>query len=143
MSLLSKGDLIQIREVWGENLKEEFALIRDGKAFNLLGGMLARPEQTAWDQKVEYYAFAYQQYIAISSLIPQYRYLGDVAIPHATGVVWQQRQLFVATPTIEYMFDHAISLSHPGIRCCFLAAYGDAVSAVEWGSWLGREHHND
>ncbi|KAL8120042.1 uncharacterized protein LOC141724589 isoform X1 [Apium graveolens] len=31
------------------------------------------------------------------------RYLGDVAIPCATGAVWQRRQLFVATPTtIEF-----------------------------------------
>ena len=66
------------------------------------------------------------------------------------------------------MFAHAISLSHPGIRCRCLAAYGDAVSAVKWyvsipymeqclhltaptlivsefcrASRLGREHHDD
>ncbi|MFS7957878.1 putative poly(A)-specific ribonuclease [Helianthus anomalus] len=29
MSLLSKGDSIQIREVWNDNLEEEFALIRE------------------------------------------------------------------------------------------------------------------
>ncbi|KAL5989921.1 hypothetical protein ACLOJK_010816 [Asimina triloba] len=63
------------------------------------------PEWTAWDQTVEYCAFAYQQYIVISSLCPQYRYLGDVAIPAATGGVWHRRQLFVATPTtIECVF---------------------------------------
>ena len=71
------------------------------------------------------------------------------------------------------MFAHALSLSHPGIRCRCLAAYGDAVSAVKWyfdyffspsfhnhcfliqisvfshytfsnrASRLGREHHDD
>lgn len=30
------------------------------------------------------------------------------------------------------MCAHALSLSHPGIRCRCLAAYGDAVSAVKW-----------
>ncbi|XP_071729774.1 uncharacterized protein [Rutidosis leptorrhynchoides] len=254
-----------------------------------VGGMLPQPEWTAWDQTVEYCAFAYPKYIAISSLRPQYRYLGDVAIPHATGAVWHRRQLFVATPTTiecvfvdagvatidietkrrkeemkqkeaqaravaehgelaliavdtpqtaaqerislrppmlqvvrlasfqhppsippfltlpkqtrvdaddglqkfaegtrvneiavggggvavavtrfpaeqkrpigplvlvgvrdgvlwlidRYMFAHAISLGHPGIRCRCLAAYGDAVSAVKWASRLGREHHDD
>ncbi|XP_076951083.1 uncharacterized protein LOC143624251 [Bidens hawaiensis] len=259
------------------------------ESFQPVGGMLPQPEWTAWDQTVEYCAFAYHQYIAISSLRPQYRYLGDVAIPHATGAVWHHRQLFVATPTTiecvfvdagvapidietkrkkeemklkeaqaravaehgelaliavdtpqsaaqerislrppmlqvvrlasfqhppsippfltlpkqtrveaddalqkfaegrkvdevavggggvavavtrfpaeqkrpigplvlvgvrdgvlwlidRYMFAHAISLSHPGIRCRCLAAYGDAVSAVKWASRLGREHHDD
>ncbi|XP_023739799.1 uncharacterized protein LOC111887894 [Lactuca sativa] len=261
------------------------------ESFQPVGGMLPQPEWTAWDQTVEYCAFAYQQYIAISSLRPQYRYLGDVAIPHATGAVWHRRQLFVATPTTiecvfvdagvapidietkrrkeemkqreaqaravaehgelaliavdtpqtaaqerislrppmlqvvrlasfqhapsippfltlpkqsrgdggddaglqkfaegkradeiavggggvavavtrfpaeqkrpigplvvvgvkdgvlwlidRYMFAHAISLSHPGIRCRCLAAYGDAISAVKWASRLGREHHDD
>ncbi|KAL1802179.1 hypothetical protein ACET3Z_030826 [Daucus carota] len=258
--------------------------------FQPVGGLLPQPEWTAWDQTVEYCAFAYQQYIVISSLRPQYRYLGDVAIPFATGAVWQRRQLFVATPTTiecvfvdagvapidietkrrkeemklkearsravaehgelaliavdgpqtakqerislrppmlqvvrlasfqhapsippflmlpkqskvgsesssvpkdmdsrkvnevavggggvavavtrfpgeqkrpvgplvvvgvrdgvlwlidRYMSTHAISLSHPGIRCRCLAAYGDAVSAVKWASRLGREHHDD
>ena len=32
----------------------------------------------------------------------------------------------------RYMTAHAIALSHPGIRCRCLAAYGDAVSAVKW-----------
>lgn len=32
----------------------------------------------------------------------------------------------------RYMCAHALSLSHPGIRCRCLAAYGDAVSAVKW-----------
>lgn len=259
------------------------------ESFQPVGGMLPQPEWTAWDQTVEYCAFAYQQYIAISSLRPQYRYLGDVAIPHATGAVWHRRQLFVATPTTiecvfvdagvapidietkrrkeemkqkeaqaravaehgelaliavdtpqtaalerislrppmlqvvrlasfqhppsippfltlpkqtrvdaddglqkfaegkrvdeiavggggvavavtrfpseqkrpigplvlvgvrdgvlwlidRYMVAHAISLSHPGIRCRCLAAYGDAISAVKWASRLGREHHDD
>ncbi|KAF4371823.1 hypothetical protein F8388_009222 [Cannabis sativa] len=255
-----------------------------------VGGLLPRPEWTAWDQTVEYCAFAYPQYIVISSLRPQYRYLGDVAIPFATGGVWHRRQLFVATPTTiecvfvdagvaaidietkkmkeemkqreaqaravaehgelalitvdgpqnatqerialrppmlqvvrlasfqhapsvppflslpkhsrvdgddsafqkemeerkvneiavggggvsvavtrfpteqkrpvgplvvvgvrdgvlwlidRYMCAHALSLSHPGIRCRCLAAYGDAVSAVKWASRLGREHHDD
>ncbi|GJS63225.1 transducin/WD40 repeat-like superfamily protein [Tanacetum coccineum] len=258
------------------------------ESFQPVGGMLPHPEWTAWDQTVEYCAFAYPQYIAISSLRPQFRYLGDVAIPHATGAVWHRRQLFVATPTTiecvfvdagvapidietkrrkeemkqkeaqaravaehgelaliavdtpqkeaqerislrppmlqvvrlasfqyppsippfltlpkqnrvdadelqkfadgkrvdeiavggggvavavtrfpaeqkrpigplvvvgvrdgvlwlidRYMCAHAISLSHPGIRCRCLAAYGDAVSAVKWASRLGREHHDD
>ncbi|KAL4564647.1 hypothetical protein LXL04_028714 [Taraxacum kok-saghyz] len=258
------------------------------ESFQPVGGMLTQPEWTAWDQTVEYCAFAYPNYISISSLRPQYRYLGDVAIPHATGAVWHRRQLFVATPTTiecvfvdagvapidietkrrkqemkqreaqaravaehgdlaliavdtpqtaaqerislrppmlqvvrlasfqhapsippfltlpkqsrgdddglqkfgegkradeiavggggvavavtrfpaeqkrpigplvvvgvrdgvlwlidRYMVAHAISLSHPGIRCRCLAAYGDAISAVKWASRLGREHHDD
>ncbi|XP_010541523.1 PREDICTED: uncharacterized protein LOC104814960 [Tarenaya hassleriana] len=256
------------------------------ETFEPVGGLLPQPEWTAWDQTVEYCAFAYQQYIVISSLRPQYRYLGDVAISHATSSVWHRRQLFVVTPTTiecvfvdagvsqidietrkmkeemklkeaqaravaehgelalitveglqtvkherislrppmlqvvrlasfqnapsvppflslprqsrvdgddsmlderkanevavggggvsvavtrfpveqkrpvgplvvvgvrdgvlwlidRYMCAHAISLSHPGIRCRCLAAYGDAVSAVKWASRLGREHHDD
>ncbi|XP_002521175.2 uncharacterized protein LOC8262807 isoform X2 [Ricinus communis] len=75
------------------------------ETFEPVGGLLPQPEWTAWDQTVEYCAFAYQQYIVISSLRPQYRYLGDVAIPYATGAVWHRRQLFVATPTtIECVF---------------------------------------
>lgn len=34
------------------------------------------------------------------------------------------------------MCAHALSLSHPGIRCRCLAAYGDAVSAVKWYFFL-------
>ncbi|CAL1414131.1 unnamed protein product [Linum trigynum] len=260
------------------------------ESFEPVGGLLPQPEWTAWDQTVEYCAFAYQKYIVISSLRPQYRYLGDVAIPYATGGVWHRRQLFVATPTTiecvfvdagvaaidletkkmkeemklreaqaravaehgelaliavespqtsaqertalrppmlqvvrlasfqhapsvppfltlpkqtrvdgddptmpkeledkkynevavggggvsvavtrfpteqkrpvgplvvigvrdgvlwlvdRYMCAHALSLTHPGIRCRCLAAYGDAVSAVKWASRLGREHHDD
>ncbi|KAJ8753238.1 hypothetical protein K2173_017850 [Erythroxylum novogranatense] len=260
------------------------------ETFQPVGGLLPQPEWTAWDQTVEYCAFAYQQYIVISSLRPQYRYVGDVAIPYATGAVWHRRQLFVVTPTTiecvfvdagvaaidvetkrmkeemkmkeaqtravaehgelalitvdgpqsathdrttlrppmlqvvrlasfqhapsvppfltvprqtkvdgddsampkemeekkvneiavggggvsvaitrfpteqkrpvgplvivgvrdgvlwlidRYMCAHALSLSHPGIRCRCLAAYGDAVSAVKWASRLGREHHDD
>ncbi|TYJ20819.1 hypothetical protein E1A91_A08G022900v1 [Gossypium mustelinum] len=249
-----------------------------------VGSFLPQPEWTAWDQTVEYCALAYQRYIVISTLRPQYRYLGDVAISHATGAVWQRRQLFVATPTTiecvfvdagvapidietrkrkeemklreaqaralaghgelalinvdgpqaakeekitlrppmlqvvrlasfqhapsvphflslpkkfqvggddmeerkvngiavggggvsvavtrfpteqkrpvgpvivvgvrdrvlwlidRYMTVHALSLSHPGIRCRCLAAYGDAVSAVKWAIRLAREHHDD
>ncbi|KAH6761118.1 Transducin/WD40 repeat-like superfamily protein [Perilla frutescens var. hirtella] len=75
------------------------------ESFEPVGGLLPQPEWTAWDQTVEYCAFAYQQYIVISSLRPQFRYLGDVAIPYATGGVWHRRQLFVATPTtIECVF---------------------------------------
>ncbi|OIT38024.1 PREDICTED: uncharacterized protein LOC109239998 [Nicotiana attenuata] len=260
------------------------------ETFQPVGGLLPQPDWTAWDQTVEYCAFAYPQHIVICSLRPQFRYLGDVAIPYATGAVWQRRQLFVATPTTiecvfvdagvapidietkrrreemklketqaravaehgelaliavdnqqtnpqerialrppmlqvvrlasfqhapsippflslprqskvdgdassvlkemdarkanevavggggvavavtrfpaeqarpvgpllivgvrdgvlwlidRYMCAHAISLSHPGIRCRCLAAYGDAVSAVKWASRLGREHHDD
>eukprot|EP00897_Mesotaenium_endlicherianum_P007156 jgi/Mesen1/6469/ME000033S05753 len=43
----------------------------------------------------------------------------------------------------RYYLAHAIALSHPGIRCRCLAAYGDPVSAVKWASRLGREHHDD
>nr|GMD46640.1 G-protein beta subunit-like protein (contains WD40 repeats) [Ipomoea batatas] len=257
------------------------------ETFQPVGDLLPQPEWTAWDQTVEYCAFAYPQNIVISSLRPQFRCLGDVAIPHATGAVWQRRQLFVATPTTiecvfvdagvapidietkrrkeemqqkesqaravaehgelalitveskqttsqerialrppmlqvvrlasfqhapsvppfllpkqskvdgdesgmpteerrvnevavggggvavavtrfpaeqkrpvgplvivgvrdgvlwlvdRYMCAHAISLSHPGIRCRCLAAYGDSVSAVKWAVRLGREHHDD
>ncbi|CAA7408654.1 unnamed protein product [Spirodela intermedia] len=260
------------------------------ETFQPVGGLLSQPEWTAWDQTVEYCAFAYHQHIVISSLRPQYRCLGDVAIPCATGAVWHRRQLFVATPTTiecvfvdagvalidletkrkkeeqklkeaqntafaehgelalitvdnpqkaanerislrppmlqvvrlasfqhapsippfislpkqyrvdgedsvfqkdveerkasevavagggmsvaitrfppeqrrpvgplvlvgvrdgvlwlidRYMCAHALALSHPGIRCRCLAAYGDAVSAVKWASRLAREHHDD
>ncbi|WOK95751.1 hypothetical protein Cni_G04458 [Canna indica] len=259
------------------------------ETYQPVSGLFAQPEWTAWDQTVEYCAFAYHQYIVISSLRPQYRYLGDVAIPFATGGVWHRRQLFVATPTTiecvfvdagvasidletkkkkeemkareaqsrafaehgelaliavdnpqvstserislrppmlqvvrlasfqhapsippfitlpkqskvdgedtvlkemeerkvnevavagggvsvavtrfpseqkrpigplivvgvrdgvlwlidRYMCAHALSLSHPGIRCRCLAAYGDAVSAVKWATRLSREHHDD
>ncbi|KAK4339811.1 hypothetical protein RND71_041273 [Anisodus tanguticus] len=260
------------------------------ETFQPVGSLLPQPVWTAWDQTVEYCAFGYPQHIVICSLRPQFRYLGDVAIPFATGAVWQRRQLFVATPTTvecvfvdagvapidietkrrkeemklkeaqsraiaehgelalitvdnqqtnpqerialrppmlqvvrlasfqhapsippflslprqskvdgdassvlkemesrkanevavggggvavavtrfpaeqtrpvgplvivgvrdgvlwlidRYMCAHAISLSHPGIRCRCLAAYGDAVSAVKWASRLGREHHDD
>ncbi|KAG9448062.1 hypothetical protein H6P81_014190 [Aristolochia fimbriata] len=259
------------------------------ETFQAVSGLLSQPEWAAWDQTVEYCAFAYPQYIVISSLRPQYRYLGDVAIPCATSAVWHRRQLFVATPTTiecvfvdagvaaidletkrkkdemkakeaqsravmehgelalisvdgpktetndrvslrppmlqvvrlasfqhapsvppfltlpklskveaeeavpkemeerkasevavggggvsvavtrfppeqkrpvgplvvvgvregvlwlidRYMCAHALSLSHPGIRCRCLAAYGDAVSAVKWATRLGREHHDD
>ncbi|XP_054811756.1 uncharacterized protein LOC129312972 [Prosopis cineraria] len=257
------------------------------ETFQPVGDLLPQPEWTAWDQTVEYCAFAYQHYIVISCLRPQYRYLGDVAIPYATSAVWHRRQLFVATPTTveivfvdagvaqidietkkmkeeqkrkeaqaravaehgelalinvdgpqatteerislrppmlqvvrlasfqhapsvppfislpkqsrvdsddsgmaeerkaseiavggggvsvavtrfpveqkrpvgplvvvgvrdgvlwvidRYMCAHALSLSHPGIRCRCLAAYGDAVSAIKWASRLGREHHDD
>ncbi|KAG4187056.1 hypothetical protein ERO13_A08G082000v2 [Gossypium hirsutum] len=272
-----------------EAMPQNFQLF-SWETFQPVGGLLPQPEWTAWDQTVEYCAFAYQHYIVISSLRPQYRYLGDVAIAHATGAVWQRRQLFVATPTTiecvfvdagiapidiatrkmkeemklkeaqaravadhgelalisvegpqtatqeritlrppmlqvvrlasfqhapsvppflslpkqykvdgddtamlkemeerkvneiavggggvsvavtrfpteqkrpvgplivvgvrdgvlwlidRYMTAHALSLSHPGIRCRCLAAYGDAVSAVKWASRLGREHHDD
>ncbi|KAH6825903.1 Transducin/WD40 repeat-like superfamily protein [Perilla frutescens var. hirtella] len=271
-----------------EALPHNFQLF-SWETFKPVGGLLPQPEWTAWDQTVEYCAFAYQHYIVISSLRPQFRYLGDVAIPFATGAIWHRRQLFVATPTTiecvfvdagiapidietnrrkeemklreaqaraaaehgelalltvdsqqpvslekialrppmlqvvrlasfqqtpsippfltlpkqskadnytstlremeerkfnevavggggvavtatrfpaeqkrpvgplvvagvrdgalwlidRYMCAHAISLSHPGIRCRCLAAHGDAVSAVKWASRLGREHHDD
>lgn len=260
------------------------------ETFKPVSGLLPQPEWTAWDQTVEYCAFAYQNYIVLASLRPQFRYLGDVAIVASTGGVWHRRQLFVATPTTiecvfvdagvspidletkkkkeemkaketqaravaehgelalitvdsaqtvveeriplrspmlqvvrlasfqhspsvppfmsvpkqskvdgeenimpkemeerrvnevavagggvsvavtrfppeqkrpvgplvvvgvrdgvlwlvdRYMSGHAIALSHPGIRCRCLAAYGDAVSAVKWSTRLGREHHDD
>ncbi|XP_078429126.1 transducin/WD40 repeat-like superfamily protein [Wolffia australiana] len=75
------------------------------ETFQPVGGLLVQPEWTAWDQTVEYCAFAYQQHIVISSLRPQYRCLGDVAIQSATCAVWHRRQLFVVTPTtIEVVF---------------------------------------
>lgn len=76
-----------------------YSYVCSWETFQPVGGLLPQPEWTAWDQTVEYCAFAYQQYIVISSLRPQYRYLGDVAIPYATSAVWHRRQLFVATPT--------------------------------------------
>ncbi|GMJ01538.1 Transducin/WD40-2 Protien [Hibiscus trionum] len=254
------------------------------ETFQPVGNLLTQPQWTAWDQTIEYCALAYQHYIVICTLRPQFRYLGDVAIAYATGAVWQRRQLFVATPTTiecvfvdagvapidietrkrkeemklkeaqaravaahgelalisvdgpqtakdekitlrppmlqvvrlasfqhapsvppflsspkqfkfdgdrmeekkvneiavggggvtvavtrfpteqkrpvgpvivvgvrdgvlwlidRYMTVHALSLSHPGIRCRCLAAYGDAVSAVKWAIRLAREHHDD
>ncbi|KAA3470865.1 Transducin/WD40 repeat-like superfamily protein isoform 2 [Gossypium australe] len=87
-----------------EAMPQNFQLF-SWETFQPVGGLLPQPEWTAWDQTVEYCAFAYQHYIVISSLRPQYRYLGDVAIAYATGAVWQRRQLFVATPTtIECVF---------------------------------------
>ncbi|PKU82744.1 hypothetical protein MA16_Dca015141 [Dendrobium catenatum] len=278
-----------LKQVGAEAAPQNFQLY-SWETFQSVSGLLSQPEWSAWDQTVEYCAFAYQQYIVISSLRPQYRYLGDVAIPAATGAVWHRRQLFVATPTTiecvfvdagiapidletrrrkeemkakeaqsralgehgelalitvessevainervslrppmlqvvrlasfqhapsippfitlpkqskidgedavnqketeerkasevavagggvsvavtrfpheqkrpvgplvivgvrdgvlwlidRYMCAHALALSHPGIRCRCLAAYGDAVSAVKWASRLGREHHDD
>lgn len=81
------------------SLKFHMVLLCSWETSQPVGGLLPQPEWTAWDQTVEYCAFAYPQYIVISSLRPQYRYLGDVAIPNATGGVWHRRQLFVATPT--------------------------------------------
>ncbi|GJP41387.1 hypothetical protein CLOM_g1058, partial [Closterium sp. NIES-68] len=43
----------------------------------------------------------------------------------------------------RFMTAHAISLTHPGVRCRCLAAHGDPVGAVKWASRLGREHHDD
>ncbi|KAH0436890.1 hypothetical protein IEQ34_026321 [Dendrobium chrysotoxum] len=278
-----------LKQAGAEAAPQNFQLY-SWETFQSVSGLLSQPEWSAWDQTVEYCAFAYQQYIVISSLRPQYRYLGDVAIPAATGAVWHRRQLFVATPTTievvfvdagiapidletrrrkeemkakeaqsralgahgelalitvessevainervslrppmlqvvrlasfqhapsippfialpkqskidgedavnqketeerkasevavagggvsvavtrfpheqkrpvgplvivgvrdgvlwlidRYMCAHALALSHPGIRCRCLAAYGDAVSAVKWASRLGREHHDD
>ncbi|XP_024377308.1 uncharacterized protein [Physcomitrium patens] len=260
------------------------------ETFKPVSGMLPQPEWSVWDQTVEYCALAYQRYIVIASLRPQFQYLGNVAIGAATGGVWHRRQLFLATPTTiecvfvdagvsaldlerkrkkaeekamraqasvtnnelalltvegpkavsimdrlalrppmlqvvrlasfqtapsvppfvsmakiqkgdgeapnplkdleggrvnnepvvagggvnvavsrlppeqkrpvgplvvvgvkdgvlwlvdRYIIAHAIALSHPGIRCRCLAAYGDAVSAVKWAARLGREHHDD
>ncbi|EFJ28983.1 hypothetical protein SELMODRAFT_92496 [Selaginella moellendorffii] len=75
------------------------------ETFKPISGMLPQPEWSAWDQTVEYCALAYQRHVVISSLRPQYRYLGNVAIAGATGGVWHRRQLFIATPTtIECVF---------------------------------------
>lgn len=75
------------------------------ETFKPVGGLLPQPEWTAWDPTVEYCAFAYQEYVVISSLRPQYRYLGNVAIGGAIGGIWHRRQLFLATPTtIECVF---------------------------------------
>ncbi|KAJ9693512.1 hypothetical protein PVL29_009459 [Vitis rotundifolia] len=281
---------VQLRILLDDGTSNVYMRSIGGRSDPPVGGLLPQPEWTAWDQTVEYCAFGYQQYIVISSLRPQYRYLGDVAIPYATGAVWHRRQLFVATPTTiecvfvdagvapidietrkmkeemkskeaqaravaehgelaliavdgpqtvtnerialrppmlqvvrlasfqhppsvppfltlpkqskvdgddsvlqkemeerktneiavggggvsvavtrfpteqrrpvgplvvvgvrdgvlwlidRYLCAHALSLSHPGIRCRCLAAYGDAVSAVKWASRLAREHHDD
>ncbi|OMP07716.1 hypothetical protein COLO4_07112 [Corchorus olitorius] len=281
-----------------EALPQNFQLF-SWETFQPVGGLLPQPEWTAWDQTVEYCAFAYQHYIVISSLRPQYRYLGDVAIAYATGALHDnkgvdkqitdsamhglcaaifrcvfvdagvapidvetrkkkeemklkeaqaravaehgelalitvdgpqtatQERIALRLPMLQvvrlasfqhapsvppflslpkqskldgddatilkemeerkvneiavggggvsvavtrfpteqkrpvgplivvgvrdgvlwlidrYMTAHALSLSHPGIRCRCLAAYGDAVSAVKWASRLGREHHDD
>eukprot|EP00249_Psilotum_nudum_P023983 c29047_g1_i1 orf=2584-4665(+) len=75
------------------------------ETYKPVSGLLPQPEWTAWDQTVEYCALAYHDYVVISSLRPQYRYLGDVAIGQSTGGVWHRRQLFLATPTtIECVF---------------------------------------
>lgn len=75
------------------------------ETFKPVGGLLPQPEWTSWDQTVEYCAFGYPQYVVISSLRPQYRYLGNVAIAGSTGGVWHRRQLFLATATtIECVF---------------------------------------
>jgi len=42
------------------------------------------------------------------------------------------RMMLLISGCFRYMCAHALSLSHPGIRCRCLAAYGDAVSAVKW-----------
>ena len=69
------------------------------ETFKPIGALLPQPEWTAWDETVEYCAFAYPQYVVIASLRPQYRYLGNVAIVGSTGGVWHRRQLFLATST--------------------------------------------
>ncbi|KAH7286232.1 hypothetical protein KP509_33G065100 [Ceratopteris richardii] len=83
------------------------------ETYKPVGGLMPQPEWTSWDQTVEYCAFGYTQYVVISSLRPQYRYLGNVAIVGSTGGVWHRRQLFLATPTtIECVFvDAGVSLS--------------------------------
>eukprot|EP00252_Welwitschia_mirabilis_P011688 TRINITY_DN26048_c0_g1_i1.p1 TRINITY_DN26048_c0_g1~~TRINITY_DN26048_c0_g1_i1.p1 ORF type:complete len:887 (-),score=227.22 TRINITY_DN26048_c0_g1_i1:187-2643(-) len=75
------------------------------ETFKPVSGLLPQPEWTAWDQTVEYCAFAYENNVVIASLRPQFRFVGDVAISSATGGVWHRRQLFVVTPTtIECVF---------------------------------------
>ncbi|KAE8799369.1 hypothetical protein D1007_25308 [Hordeum vulgare] len=66
----------------------------------------------------------YQPYIVISSLRPQFRYLGDVSIPSATGAVWHRRQLFVATPTTIDLFET------PDCLLIMLHLVGDAVWCI-------------
>ncbi|CAN6477268.1 unnamed protein product [Victoria cruziana] len=93
-----------VKSSMAESAPQNFQLY-SWETFQPVSGLLSQPEWAAWDQTVEYCAFAYQHYIVISSLRPQYRYLGDVAIPSATGGVWHRRQLFVVTPTtIECVF---------------------------------------
>lgn len=75
------------------------------ETFKPVGGLRPQPEWTSWDQTVEYCAFGYPQYVVVSSLRPQFRYLGNVAIAESTGGVWHRRQLFLATATtIECVF---------------------------------------
>ncbi|MQM03732.1 hypothetical protein Taro_036518, partial [Colocasia esculenta] len=88
-----------ICERWFHGKCVKIMLAKAESIKQIVSGLLSQPEWTAWDQTVEYCAFAYNQHIVISSLRPQYRYLGDVTIPCATGAVWRRRQLFVATPT--------------------------------------------
>ncbi|KAG2590521.1 hypothetical protein PVAP13_5NG407400 [Panicum virgatum] len=97
------------------------------ETYQPVSGLLAQPEWTVWDQTVEYCAFAYQQYIVISSLRPQFRYLGDVSIPFATGAVWHRRQLFVATPTTIDVFK-SLDLLNNISRCVFVDA---GVAAID------------
>ncbi|VFQ74282.1 unnamed protein product [Cuscuta campestris] len=80
--------------------------------------MLAKARKTHENRETERrrHIIKSTQHIVISSLRPQFRCLGDVAIPYATGAVWQRRQLFVATPTI--------------IECVFVDA-GVAVIDIE------------
>ncbi|KAK8615207.1 hypothetical protein V6N13_068988 [Hibiscus sabdariffa] len=285
LSVSSSSDGFSSQRSRAEAVPKNFQFF-SWETFQPVGNPLTQPQWTAWDQTIEYCALAYQHYIVICTLRPQFRYLGDVAIAYATGAVWQRRQLFVATPTTiecvfvdagvapidietrkrkeemklkeaharavaahgelalisvdgpqtakdekitlrppmlqvvrlasfqhapsvppflsspkqfkvdgnadgmeekkvneiavggggvtvaitrfpteqkrpvgpvivvgvrdgvlwlidRYMTVHALSLSHPGIRCRCLAAYGDAVSAVKWAIRLAREHHDD
>lgn len=79
----------------------DIALRRDcsWETFQAVGGLLPEPVWSAWDGTVEFCALAYEHYIAICSLRPTFRYIGNVAIDFATGAVWHRRQLFVVTPT--------------------------------------------
>ena len=69
------------------------------ESFKPVSPPLPQPLWSAWDPVVEYCAFAYDSHVVVATLRPQFRCIGHVAIPGATGATWHRRQLFLVTPT--------------------------------------------